>query len=244
MDQKIFKLKGLNYFIVSVDSVESAAVIGRLNNWGVTAQDIEEVTDKSSLPTEPDQVVAVVAPPGIPAIHVYLTILEELDNERKVRNVRTQQEMVEWFQQQPDKRIAKKTAQILARKATQYEIIKTVLANGHQETDRIAEPDYMIVINPGGEQYTMPMEDFEARYEYVSDFSEFTSVYSAKGRISYIRIDEDMTFVAPWKSEMTILAGGVICSPYPEGETVEVYGIGGKEFEETYTMIDFIIKNW
>jgi hypothetical protein len=89
MDQKVFKLKGLNYFIVSVDSVESAAVIGRLNNWGVTAQDIEEVTDKSSLPTEPDQVVAVVAPPGIPAIPVYLTILEELDNERKVRNVRT-----------------------------------------------------------------------------------------------------------------------------------------------------------
>jgi len=147
--------------------------------------------------------------------------------------MRTQQEMIEWFANQPNKKIAKKSVTVIARPAVDGEIIETILANGHKETENTATANDMVVTNKGGEQYLMSKEKFDDRYEPTE--KEFC--YQAKGQISYVGIEQDTTFIAPWGKEITILAGGVICSPYPEGEKKEVYGIAGDEFKETYETI-------
>lgn len=77
MNYKVFKLKGLDYFIVGAESLGMALLLGRLNHWGVTFDDIEEVKDLTSLPTRP---VQVIAPQGVDAMNMYLQILKQKDD--------------------------------------------------------------------------------------------------------------------------------------------------------------------
>ena len=59
MGQKVFKLNGLDYYIVGAENIEVAVLICLINYIGVTEANIEEVTDRSALPMEPDRIISL-----------------------------------------------------------------------------------------------------------------------------------------------------------------------------------------
>jgi hypothetical protein len=59
MEQKVFKLNGLDYYIVGAENIGMAVLICLINYIGVTEANIEEVTDKSTLPQKPDRIFSL-----------------------------------------------------------------------------------------------------------------------------------------------------------------------------------------
>lgn len=107
--------------------------------------------------------------------------------------------------------------------------IVTTLANGHQETTKVADEDRRwLVTNPGGEQYLISREKVETRYDHLGG-----TRYAARGRIRAFAnpYGHAVTIDAPWGTEQygdrnVVFAEGVI-----DGDR---YFIGNDEFLTTY----------
>lgn len=125
-----------------------------------------------------------------------------------------------------------KTARIQARPGKIGEQITTVLANGTIETKNVAKEGDMIATNPGGEQYIIPAETFQKKYE--ADPTKAGQYRPKGGPQSFIRLTEDVAFRASWGEDMVIKAGGVLNVTNPQA----VYGIAGDEFKSTYAPCD------
>ena len=88
----------------------------------------------------------------------------------------------------------------------------------------------MVVTNPGGEQYIISAETFKKKYEIDPNNLK---VYRPKGGAQqFLRLDEDIDFVAPWGEDMHMKSGDFI--NVTDREKGDIYGIGQKEFFETY----------
>lgn len=135
-------------------------------------------------------------------------------------------------------KLFRKDASVIARPAISGETIITSTSGGHEETVKTAGPDEMVITNPGGEEYIIGKEKFDARYELEEgddDLPQGNKRYRAKGApLPYIRLDEDVTFTAPWGSPMNIKAGGVLVN----GGDHDVYGIQSEEAAQTYRDCD------
>lgn len=135
-----------------------------------------------------------------------------------------------------------KFAKVLARQGMEGEEIKTIMANGLEETvnsvkvdAESGQPDWVIK-NPGGEEYIITDKNFKKRYEITGEenLEEF-SVYSSKrAEITAVQIKENVSFTAPWGSEMNIAAGGYLVVNNP----TDIYGIQYEEFLQTYKPVE------
>lgn len=135
-----------------------------------------------------------------------------------------------------------KFAKVLARQGVEGEEIKTIMANGLEETvnsvkvdAESGQPDWVIK-NPGGEEYIITDKNFKKRYEITGEEnSEEFSVYSSKrAEITAVQIKENVSFTAPWGSEMNIAAGGYLVVNNP----TDIYGIQYEEFLQTYKPVE------
>jgi hypothetical protein len=124
-----------------------------------------------------------------------------------------------------------KSAVIRAHQATEETPITTKLQDGHIETTNVAQPGDWIVTNPGGEQYTMPHEKFQSRYQ---PHPNIEGAYVPTGAPTpAVQINRDMSVMAPWGEAQHMRSGDWIVGS-PEG--TDRYGIADKEFKDTYAL--------
>lgn len=131
--------------------------------------------------------------------------------------------------------VYEKFAVVQASQATQETPITTVLADGTVETSNVAQPGDYIVTNPGGEQYVVEQEKFEARYEVTED----SGTFKAKGIVKAVAnaTGTPVTVIAPWGEEQHGNADCIYLAQYDPstGEISEDrYIIGRDEFNDTY----------
>ena len=62
--------------------------------------------------------------------------------------------------------LAVKVTAVNVRVATAGELIETFLKNGEKETEHLCSGSEMVVVNPDGEVYAMPRNEFDMRYSY------------------------------------------------------------------------------
>ena len=126
--------------------------------------------------------------------------------------------------------MAQKTARVKAEFVPEGTHLETVMADGHVETKNVAPAGgSMKVTNPNGEQYLISPAKFEIRYALTEDGD-----YAPKADpVLVLRLDEAVSFTAPWGEEMFIKAGGVLVN----GGGSDIYGIQPEEFEATYTVL-------
>lgn len=126
--------------------------------------------------------------------------------------------------------MAQKTARVQAEFVPEGTALDTVMADGHVETKNVApEGGSMKVTNPAGEQYLISPAKFQARYTLTENGD-----YAPKSDpVPVLRLNEGVSFTAPWGEEMRIKAGGVLVN----GSGSDIYGIQPEEFEATYTIL-------
>ena len=130
-----------------------------------------------------------------------------------------------------------KTSAVTAKVGTVGQYVRTVMQNGMEETvnciatDReTGHPDW-IVTNPTGECYVV--RDSVFRDKYIPD-GETIGRFLSKGKpVAGVRIDENISFEAPWGEEMRIAAGGVLILNGAQ----DIYGIQAEEFASTYRVL-------
>jgi len=133
---------------------------------------------------------------------------------------------------------AYKFARISARKGILGEEIKTIMADGLEETVNTVQADPnngelgWVVTNPGGEQYIVPDETFKKKYEVDPENPE---MYKPKGGpVMAMQIWDNISFKAPWGEMMNIRAGGYLII----NSDTDIYGIQEEEFNNTYKFTD------
>jgi len=133
---------------------------------------------------------------------------------------------------------AAKFARIYARKGILNEQIRTIMANGLEETVNTVKIDPetneldWVVTNPDGEQYIVSNSTFIKKYEIDP---ENPKMYKPKGRpVLVTRIFDNISFTAPWGEIMNIKAGGYLIV---NSET-DIYGIQEAEFNNTYRFVE------
>lgn len=131
-----------------------------------------------------------------------------------------------------------KFGRIFARKGILDEEIKTIMANGLNETINFVKIDPetnevdWVVTNPGGEQYIVKNSVFRKKYEIDP---EDPKKYKPKGDpVLATRINENICFKAPWGETMYIKSGGYLIV---NSET-DIYGIQEEAFLQTYKFVD------
>ncbi len=143
-------------------------------------------------------------------------------------------------------RTYQKIGRVLARPAQAGEVIHTITADG-LETTNTAKPGDWLVQNPthAAEQYLVPSDAFEQRYQYLRPASNDWAEYQAIGRIralpltdqwlQALQLPEAFEFIAAWGSPMKAQKGDFLASPE---DFSEVYRIAQAEFWETYAPLD------
>jgi hypothetical protein len=138
-----------------------------------------------------------------------------------------------------------KSVKVIARLARAGERIETITSDGLETANTATSGDY-IVTNPtsAGEQYIIPAEKFEARYELKEQLTSQKAVYQAIGTIRAVKLTatlltklhlpDEFSFIAPWGENMVAKKGDYLATPLPN--TGEVYRIAAKEFRETYQL--------
>lgn len=140
----------------------------------------------------------------------------------------------------------RKTLGVDARPAREGEVVVSVTSDG-EETTNVARPGDMLVRARTGarEEYLVGAPKFAQRYEKETpaDAHGFAG-YQPRGRVLGLEITRDITdllgvgeeffLLAPWGSEQFAREGDMLVSPLPD--LGEVYRIGRREFEETYTL--------
>lgn len=167
--------------------------------------------------------------------------------------VPTQQEMIEiWTGRlQVKSNMFRKEVKVKAKVAEEGGELETVV-DGVVETTKAYSAGDVIVVNPGGERYSMSKAIFDKRYYLcaIEECKEKDSVaapdgdgfvvYSAKGKVWATAVTgTDMqshfpkgSFIASWGSEMKVSEGDMLAMPCPDGG--EVYRIEQGAFNSTY----------
>ncbi len=162
------------------------------------------------------------------------------------RQVYTQKEIIETMVPilKSEGKVYKKFKKIYAREAQGVENIQTVTDDGLETTNTAKAGDFIVTNQTdAGEMYVIGARKFHDRYELLEDKGDGVSVYSAKGKVMGIEMNEDLLkqlnlsnefyLVAPWDEEMVVKKDDYLVSPL---DYSEVYRIARKEFFETYQL--------
>lgn len=116
------------------------------------------------------------------------------------------------------------------------EVVKTTMKNGLEETVNIVKLDSEInkldkvVKNKSNEQYVIPTKKFLNKYSHYYD-----DIWIPKKVVQmFIKVDENISFIAPWGEKMNIEKGGYLNIT----DKNDIYGVQEKEFKETYAECD------
>ena len=163
---------------------------------------------------------------------------------QKESHVYSQKELVEIMKPvfESDGKVYKKVKKVFAKKATAGEAVQTITDDGLETTNTAKEGDFIIKNQTeAGERYIVPGEKFDKLYDFSEEGPEGYSVYSAKGKIigvevndaliESLNLDEEFYFIAKWNEKMIVKKGDYLASPL---DYSEVYRIARKEFFETY----------
>lgn len=170
----------------------------------------------------------------------------ELCEKKKTEKVYEQDEMKEKFLSSITEigNTYKKKTQVLVRIATEEEKIITTTSTG-KETECVAKVGDFIVQNKTGakEEYVLPPEKFNKRYEKTEETENGLDVYQATGMCKALTFEgaewnmpNKIKFIADWKEEMVMEDGDMVCTPLPAAN--EIYRIARKEFDETYAIYE------
>jgi hypothetical protein len=140
--------------------------------------------------------------------------------------------------------IFKKIKKVFAREAAEGEAIQTITGDGLETTNTAKAGDFIIKNQTdAGEMYIIGAEKFHDRYDFLEEGADGFSVYSAKGKVVGVEMNEDLLkqlnladefyLVAPWEEEMVVKKDDYLVSPL---DYSEVYRIARKEFFETYQL--------
>jgi len=122
-----------------------------------------------------------------------------------------------------------KVAQVSARQVQPGE--EQMVVTELDATKSKAKAGDWIVVNPGGEIYTVTNEVFQNAYKPTSSDGMFTS----KGvPVKAIEVNENIVFIAPWGEEAAVRAGGFIVERSDNGER---YGVERQAFLDTYKLL-------
>lgn len=138
-----------------------------------------------------------------------------------------------------------KKAEVNAVIASGGEVIETVLADGTKETTNTAGAGDAIITNPGGEQYIIPAETFNKRYEATSE----DGVFRAKGMARAFKNDTGapIEIMAPWGEpqfgDENCMIATVFDPDNPDHVGSDRYIIGAAEFAETYGPIEEVLAD-
>lgn len=129
-----------------------------------------------------------------------------------------------------------KSARIKARKGIAGEKISTIVSGGLHETDNIVTVDHKtgkpgwVVTGKNGEEYIVSDSVFCEKYKPVEGIAD---TYAPKGQpIIAVKVNENISFMAPWEEKMNIISGGYIVI----SNSSDIYGVQEKEFCETYML--------
>jgi hypothetical protein len=146
-----------------------------------------------------------------------------------------------------------KVGVIEARLALEGEKITTTTKQGVETKNTALNGDY-VVKNPMGEEYIVPFEKFQKKYQLMfnqqASSGEQYSVYQAVGECFGIEVTPDILrllgydpettqvfeFEPPWGGKMICYLGDMLVSP--TRSINEIYRIGKPEFEETYRLAE------
>ncbi len=134
-------------------------------------------------------------------------------------------------------KLYQKFQKVNARAGQIGEAVSTVMTNGLLETvnnvtaDEDGNPDF-VVTNSTGEIYVVAYKVFKRKYEKVAGTeNEYKPVYCP---IKAVKIDESISFEAPWGEIQNLVAGGYLVF----NDTFDdIYGVQETEFDTTYKVI-------
>ena len=130
-----------------------------------------------------------------------------------------------------------KTGKINARVGEIGEEIFTIMSNGLKETKNTVTADEngnpgWVVTNLTGEKYIIPDITFRKKYEkIVGTEDEYRPIWNP---INAVKIDENLSFQAPWGEMQQLVAGGYLIF---NKDTDDIYGVQEEEFISTYELI-------
>ncbi len=136
----------------------------------------------------------------------------------------------------------KKTKEVLARKASSGEFVKTITSDGLETINTAKEGDFIIKNQTEAEEmYIIGHSKFNERYDLLREAEDHFSLYKAKGKVialemtssllSKFNLDSVFYFIAPWSEEMVTKKDDFLVCPQ---DYSEIYRIARKEFIETY----------
>jgi len=128
-------------------------------------------------------------------------------------------------------RLARKCANVHARRVTREEQVASEMRDGFRETENAAKPGDYVVENLGGEEYVVKSEEFERRYRPTGQRDVYRPVTAP---VKVVALHDNVRFEAPWGEQMRIRAGGILVVK----ESGEIYGIQREEFLDTYEYVD------
>lgn len=134
--------------------------------------------------------------------------------------------------------IYKKFAEVKARPGKIDEKIETRLSDGLKESFEIVKNEGdMVVTNPDGEKYVVPVEEFKNSYEET----EVKEVFRPKGFCRAIEnpFKEPIEIDAPWGEVEKEYANCMVVTKCDKDGNVKSkpYLIGNKEFKDTYKQV-------
>ena len=141
-----------------------------------------------------------------------------------------------WTKTLAEAPIYKKFGKVNASVAQGGETIKTILADGTEETTNTTEEGDVIVTNPGGERYILKPDNFSKRYESTEEEGVFRA--KGKARITPNTTGKPIKIKARWGEEQLGGPDALIATVYDSNRPDEVgadrYIIGRDEFNATY----------
>jgi len=154
--------------------------------------------------------------------------------------MKTQKEMIELFQKEPNTYFYSKVGTFKARKGALGEYIETII-DGELETTKVVGPNEVVIEGPLGELYVVPESKFNKRYVVTTSLTEEMQPYTTKGLIRAFKWEgQSFKFVASWGEEMLCNHNDILATPVEskDDETVsEVYRIEQNVFDITYNLL-------
>lgn len=172
---------------------------------------------------------------NLPKFENVKALLEEL-NTPVLLDLSTD-EMTEFFLKSSI--ICRKFARVNAVQVGAGVEIRTVLDNGSEETVNISKEGDFLISNPGGEQYLIGSEKFNARYAPTDQ----ENIYQASGhaRVLLNPTERPIKIIAPWGSEQFGAVDCLVATTYDPAKPNEVsrdrYIIGRDELLDTYARL-------
>lgn len=108
------------------------------------------------------------------------------------------------------------------------EKVITIIGNREETENMVTNADDVIVRGQGGEEYILSAKEFASRY--IADKKNKGKYIPVQLSQKFLRLDEDICFLSPWGTMMTIFAGGVLNI----SDMKHIYGIQSDEFATTY----------